>query len=70
MTESLESAMPPFATALAVRNQTSCELIKNRYLDYGIIRNATCHFTWAFIEVFESFIRRELKKTPYINVMA
>ena len=43
---------------------------KNRYLDYGIIRNATCHLTWAFIGVFESFLMRELKKTPYINVMA
>ena len=46
------------------------QVTKNRYLDYGIIRNATCHLTWAFIGVFESFLRRELKKTPYINVMA
>ena len=29
-----------------------------------------CHLTWAFIGVFESFLRRELKKTPYINGMA
>ena len=28
LTESLESEMPPFATAQAVRNQTSCELLK------------------------------------------
>ena len=49
-----------FATARAVRYQTSGEIAtKNRYLDYGIIRNATCHFTWAFIGVFESFLRRE-----------
>ena len=28
LSESLELAMPPFATAQAVQNQTSCELLK------------------------------------------
>ena len=46
------------------------QVTKNRYLDYGITRNATCHLTWEFIGVFESFLRSELKKTPHINEMA
>ena len=55
ISESLESAMPPFASV----KSNFLRVTKNRYLDYGIIRNATCQLTWAFIGVFESFLRRE-----------
>ena len=50
--------MPSFATAWALGNQTSL-VTKHRYLDYRIIRNATCPLTWAFIGVLEGFLRRE-----------
>ena len=59
-----------FCLCLGSAKSNFLRVTKNRYLDYGIIRNTTCHLTWAFIGVFESFLRRELKKMPYINVMA
>ena len=53
-------------------NTHQLRVTKHRYniIDYENIHNSTCQLTWAFIGVFESFIRRELKKMPYINVIA
>ena len=46
---------------IAVNNTHQLQVTKNRYIyvDYGSIRNATCHLTWASIGVCESFLRRE-----------
>ena len=55
-----------FCHCLSCAKSNILRVAKNRYLDDGIIHNATCHLTWAFMGVFESFLRRELKKTPYI----
>ena len=42
----------------------NCELLKID-VDYGIIRNATCYLAWAFIGVFESFLRRVKENAIY-----
>ena len=51
-----------FCHCLGSAKSKFLRVTKNRYLDYGIIRNATCHLTWAFIGVFKSFLRRERVK--------
>ena len=43
----------------AITNAHQLRVTKNRYIDCGIIRNATCHLTWVFIWVFKSFLRGE-----------
>ena len=37
---------------VVINNTHQLQLIKNGYIDYEIIHNATCHLTWAFIESF------------------
>ena len=44
---------------VAINNALQLRVTKNTYIDYGIICIATCHMIWAFITVFESFLRRE-----------
>ena len=54
-----------FCHSLGSTKSNFLQVAKNRYLDYGIIRNATCHLTWAFIGVFESFLRKVKENAIY-----
>ena len=61
LSESFKWTMPLVACChcLGCAKSNFLRVTKNIYLDYGVIRNATCYLTWAFIGVFESFVRRE-----------
>ena len=51
---------------VAINNARQLRVIKNRYIDYRIIRNAMCHLTWAFIEGFKSFLGERVEENTII----
>ena len=50
---------------VVINNTCQLRVTENGCIDYEIIHNVTCHLISVFIGFFESFLRRELKKTPY-----
>ena len=50
---------------VVINNAHQLRVTKNWYIDYRIIHNAMYHLTYAFIGVFNNFLRRVKENALY-----